>query len=126
MDIGTAKVDAAERALVRHHGLDLVDPDETFSVADYRRHALDALHGIASRGRPAILVGGTGLYLRAVARGLPVEASGHDPAIRAELEQRLAERGSAPWWRSCRHAPHPWQGASTSRTRDASCARSNG
>jgi tRNA dimethylallyltransferase len=93
MDIGTAKVAAADRARIPHHGLDLVDPDEPFTVADFRRHALDALRGIAARGRLAILAGGTGLYLRAVARGLAVEGSGHDPAIRAELEERLASEG---------------------------------
>jgi tRNA dimethylallyltransferase len=96
MDIGTAKVDAATRARVPHHGLDLVDPDQAFSVAEFRRHALGALGGIGSRGRVAILVGGTGLYLRAVARGLPVDAAGHDPAIRAQLEARLTNEGLAP------------------------------
>src|SRR5512141_2823759 len=50
MDIGTAKVSAEQRALVAHHGLDLVDPDEPFSAADYRRVAIDALQGIAARG----------------------------------------------------------------------------
>jgi tRNA dimethylallyltransferase len=78
---------------VPHHGLDLVDPDQPFSVADYRRHALLALEGIAGRGRPAILAGGTGLYLRAVARGLPIETAGHDPAVRAALDERLAIDG---------------------------------
>src|SRR5690242_9446509 len=82
MDIGTAKVDVADRVRVPHHGLDLVDPDQPFSAADFRHHALEALTGVAARGRPAILAGGTGLYLRTVARGVPVEAGGHDPAIR--------------------------------------------
>jgi tRNA dimethylallyltransferase len=96
MDIGTAKVGAAERGRIPHHGLDLVDPDQPFSVADFRRHALDALAGISARGRLAILVGGTGLYLRAVARGIAVDALGHDPAIRATIEQRLAADGLGP------------------------------
>ena len=73
MDIGTAKVSAADRERVRHHGLDLVEPPEPFSVADYVRHVADALTGIGDRGALAILVGGTGLYLRAVGRGLPVD-----------------------------------------------------
>lgn len=93
MDVGTAKVTPEERARVPHHGLDLVEPDEPFSVADYRHHALEALRAIAARGRMAILAGGTGLYLRAVARGLPVEESGHDPSLRAGLEARLVEEG---------------------------------
>jgi tRNA dimethylallyltransferase len=96
MDIGTAKVTAVERARVPHHGLDLVDPDGAFSVADFRRHALEALAGIGARGRTAILVGGTGLYLRAVARGVPIDASGHDPTVRAALEKRLTAHGLAP------------------------------
>jgi len=56
MDIGTAKATADERAAVPHHGLDLVDPDEPFSVADYTGHAATALSGIAQRGAVALLV----------------------------------------------------------------------
>jgi len=93
MDIGTAKVSAADRARVPHHGLDLVNPDEPFSAERYRRHALAALRGIAAHDGVAILVGGTGLYLRAVAHGLPLEETGSDPAIRAGLEGRLAGEG---------------------------------
>ena len=93
MDIGTAKVTAAQRALVPHHGLDLVDPDEPFTAADFQRHARDALAGIAARSGVAILVGGTGLYLRAVARGFALEDTGRDHHVRLELEQRLIGEG---------------------------------
>jgi tRNA dimethylallyltransferase len=93
MDIGTAKPSAAERAAIPHHGLDLVDPDESFTAADYRRHALDALAGVAERGRLALLVGGTGLYLRVITRGFPLDQAGHDQEVRARLEQRLAADG---------------------------------
>ncbi|MDP8905519.1 MAG: tRNA (adenosine(37)-N6)-dimethylallyltransferase MiaA [Chloroflexota bacterium] len=93
MDIGTAKVSAEDRARVPHHGLDLVAPDEAFSAADFRRHALGALRAIAARGGLAILVGGTGLYLRAVARDIPLEETGADPEVRAGLERRLAGEG---------------------------------
>jgi tRNA dimethylallyltransferase len=93
MDIGTAKATPDERARVAHHGLDLVDPDEPFTAADYQRMALQALEGIAERGGIALLVGGTGLYLRAVARGLPLEESGRDSDVRAALERRLAGEG---------------------------------
>lgn len=95
MDIGTAKVSAAGRDRVPHHGLDLVDPDQPFSAADFQRAALDALESIAERGGVGILVGGTGLYLRAVARGFALQDTGHDPATRAELEARLANDGVA-------------------------------
>jgi tRNA dimethylallyltransferase len=95
MDIGTAKATPEERAAVPHHGLDLVDPDTPFNAADFQREALAALAGIAQRGQLALLVGGTGLYLRAVARGLPLDAITADAAVRAELEARLAREGRA-------------------------------
>lgn len=93
MDIGTAKVSATERAQVPHHGLDLVDPDQPFTAADFQRAALDALRGIAARNGTALLVGGTGLYLRAVARGMPLDQTGRNPDERARLERRLAGEG---------------------------------
>lgn len=93
MDIGTAKVAPEVRARVPHHCLDLVDPDEHFTAADYVRHAVAALADIAARGAIALMVGGTGLYLRAVARGLPLETTGHDQLLRARLEERLGSEG---------------------------------
>jgi tRNA dimethylallyltransferase len=93
MDIGTAKASAGERARVPHHGLDLVDPDEPFTAADYRRTARTALEEIAAREGVAIMVGGTGLYLRAVARGFPLDETGHDPQVRADIERRLVGEG---------------------------------
>jgi tRNA dimethylallyltransferase len=93
MNIGTAKVTAAQRDLVPHHGLDLVDPDEPFTAADYQRAAISALEEIAARGGLALLVGGTGLYLRAVARGMVLDETGRDPAVRADLERRLVGEG---------------------------------
>ncbi len=93
MDIGTAKVGAAERALAPHHGLDLVEPDQPFTAADYQHAADDALRGIAQRNGVAVLVGGTGLYLRAVARGFPLDETGFDAAARTALDQRLAGEG---------------------------------
>jgi tRNA dimethylallyltransferase len=93
LDIGTAKATAEERAGVPHHGLDLIDPDRAFSVADFVAHATTALAAIAGRGGVAILAGGTGLYLRAVARGLDTAALPSDPSIRATVERRLTEEG---------------------------------
>jgi tRNA dimethylallyltransferase len=93
LDIGTAKVEAATRARIRHHGLDLVEPDEPFSVAEFVAHATEALAGIAGRGGAAILVGGTGLYLRAVGRGLDVDALPSDATLRSRLEADLARDG---------------------------------
>jgi tRNA dimethylallyltransferase len=88
MDIGTAKPTAADRAAVPHHGIDLVDPDQTFTVADYQRCANVALDDIGSRGRTAVLVAGTGLYLTAVIDDLTLP--GEWPDVRARLEAELA------------------------------------
>ena len=96
LDIGTAKVPAGERGAIPHHGLDLVEPDEPFSVADFVRHARVALAGIAERRGLAILVGGTGLYLRAVARGLDADALPADPEVRARIEEALTRDGLEP------------------------------
>ena len=93
LDIGTAKVTPAERARVPHAGLDLVDPDEPFSVADFVRHAHEVLRPLAAADGVALLVGGTGLYLRAVARGLDTAALPSDPAVRARIETALADDG---------------------------------
>lgn len=96
LDIGTAKVPAEARASIPHHGLDLVDPDQPFSVADFVRHARAALAGIRERGGLAILVGGTGLYLRAVARGLDADALPADADVRARVEAGLVKDGLDP------------------------------
>ena len=83
MDIGTAKPSAAEQAEIPHHLLDLVDPDADFSVTDYQAAARDAIAGIDARGHRALLVGGTGLYLRAVIDDL--RFPGRFPAVAEEL-----------------------------------------
>ena len=96
LDIGTAKATPRERARVPHHGLDLVEPDEPFSVAAFARHARDVLADLGRREAIAILAGGTGLYLRAVARGLDTDALPSDPAVRARIETALASEGLQP------------------------------
>ena len=95
MDVGTAKPTLAERRGVVHHGLDLVDPDAAFSVHDFVAHVRPVLASLAARGGVAILAGGTGLWLRAVASGLDLDASPHDPVLRARLEEELAVDGRA-------------------------------
>jgi tRNA dimethylallyltransferase len=95
LDIGTAKVSPEDRQRIPHHGLDLVNPDEPFSVAEFAAHARRALADIGKRGGLAILVGGTGLYLRAVAHGLDTDELPHDTAIRARVEAELT-RGGLP------------------------------
>lgn len=91
LDIGTAKPDAATRAAVPHHLLDVADPDEEWSVARTQAMARAAVHDIESRGHRALLVGGTGLYVQAVLDDLrlPVE----DLDLRVALEAETAEPG---------------------------------
>ncbi len=84
MDIGTAKPTAAEQAAVRHHLLDVADPWEDYAVARFQRDARAALADIASRGKRALLVGGTGLYLRSLVDELDIP--GQFPDVRAALD----------------------------------------
>lgn len=84
MDIGTAKPTPAERAEVRHHLLDVAEPSEDFSVAPFQSMVRAALADIAARGRRAVLVGGTGLYVRSIVDGLTIP--GQWPEVRRELE----------------------------------------
>jgi tRNA dimethylallyltransferase len=95
LDIGTAKVPAAERGGVPHHGLDLVDPDEPFSVADFVRHGQAVLADLADRDGIAILAGGTGLYVRSIRQGLAVRDLPSDPDIRAQARSMLERQGLA-------------------------------
>jgi tRNA dimethylallyltransferase len=92
MDVGTSKPTPAEQAEVPHHLLDLVDPDEEFTVTQFQQAARDALRGIAARGHHALLVGGTGLYLRAVVDDLQFPA--RFPAVKAALEDELVVGGA--------------------------------
>ncbi|MBR5547691.1 MAG: tRNA (adenosine(37)-N6)-dimethylallyltransferase MiaA [Clostridia bacterium] len=85
MDIGTAKPTAEEQALVAHHMLDIVDPTENYAVADYAQNAEKVICEIAARGKQPILVGGTGLYLKALMHGLSLGNAGGDEKIRARL-----------------------------------------
>lgn len=93
-DIGTAKPTAEERRRVRHHLLDVADPEEVFTLADYQRLARQALVEIRARGRLPLLVGGTGLYIRAVVDDLALPPVPPDPALRAALEDEERSQGS--------------------------------
>ncbi len=95
LDIGTAKATAEERARVVHHGIDLVEPDQAYSVAEFRTHALAALAALGARGGIGILAGGTGFWLRAVMAGIDTDALPSDAAVRAGLEADLLEHGLA-------------------------------
>jgi tRNA dimethylallyltransferase len=92
MDIGTAKLSPDERAGVPHHLLDVWDVTETASVADYQRRARECIDSLLSRRVTPVLVGGSGLYVRAVVD--PITFPGTDRDLRAALEQELEEIGS--------------------------------
>jgi tRNA dimethylallyltransferase len=91
-EIGTDKVPLAEQQGVPHHLVDMVDPVCEYTAADYARDAMRAILDIRRRGRLPILVGGTGLYYRALVRGL-FPGPARDPAIRARLERIATRRG---------------------------------
>ena len=97
-DIGTAKPTAAERARVPHHGLDLAEPTERFDVARFRTVAAAAVAAAAERGRPIVVAGGTGLYVRALLRGLCAGVPAQ-PELRVALDRMEQERpGSVGRW----------------------------
>jgi len=94
MDIGTAKPTAAERAVVRHHLLDVLDPWESASVAWWLQQAEACVADIESRGKRALFVGGTALYLKALLYGL-FTGPPADDHLRCQLEQQAREQGNA-------------------------------
>ncbi len=94
MDIGTAKPTPDERAAAVHHLIDIRNPDEAFSLADYQDLALASIADCVSRGRVPLLVGGTGQYLAAVLEGWQIPRVPPQPELRAELEREAAECGS--------------------------------
>lgn len=95
MDIGTAKPSPAERQRVPHHLVDVLDPDQEYSLAQYVDAALAACSDITSRGRVPLFVGGTGLYLRGILRGV-FEGPPADWSFREKLQAEAA--GQAPDW----------------------------
>ena len=92
MDVGTAKPDAATRARVPHHLIDIVDPTESYSAGRFRDDALRLAREIGARGRVPVLAGGTMLYFRALTRGL-ADLPPAQPRLRRELEERAAMHG---------------------------------
>lgn len=94
MDLGTAKLPLAQRRGIAHHLLDLREPSQSFSVAEYKKEAEKALAGIASRGKRALFVGGTHLYLKVMTHGL-FEGPPVDEALRQELMDRASREGDA-------------------------------
>jgi len=94
MDIGTAKPSPAERAAAPHHLIDIVNPDQTLSMAEYQAMAYAAIDSIHARGKIPLLVGGTGQYITAVLEGWRTPEVPPNPVLRAELEGFAAEQGA--------------------------------
>lgn len=102
MDIGTAKADAEQRARVPHHLLDLKDPSDEVTVAEFQELARAAIDDVSDRGRLPLLVGGSGLYLRAVVDDLRMPPSSSD--VRRDLETEIEEAGSDALYARLREA----------------------
>lgn len=106
LDIGTAKPSAAERAEVPYHLIDIRMPDEPFDVADFRDLAQQAIEGLVRGGRAVFVVGGTGLYLRVLQRGI-FPCPKPDQEIRARWAQRASIEGIETLWRLLREKDPP-------------------
>ena len=98
MDIGTAKATSFEQAVIPHHMIDLVDPDQEFSVADFVDLARPLISQITARGNIPCIVGGTGLYIRALLGGL-ADLPSADQKLRKQLHQREQEEGAGSLYR---------------------------
>ncbi len=92
MDIGTSKPDAATQQIAPHRLIDMCEPTEHYSAGRFRTDALSAIEDILAQGKVPLLVGGTGLYFRALSQGLAPMPSG-EPALREELQKRLLAEG---------------------------------
>lgn len=103
MDIGTAKPDASLRLVAVHHLIDIIDPDQEYSAALYMKDAVAAIEDIRSRGRNVIVAGGTGLYIKALTKGL-FDAPPSDKAVRQRLQDEAIEKGLGPMYERLKEA----------------------
>jgi tRNA dimethylallyltransferase len=92
MDIGTAKPSSEERARVRHHLVDIIDPTQSYSAGRFRADCVGAIMEILGRGRIPLLVGGTMLYYKALVQGLDALPAA-EPGLRMQIDQRAARHG---------------------------------
>lgn len=106
MDIGTAKPTEAEQKLVRHHMIDIVDPDENFSAARFAKMAAEKINTLAGRRKVPFVVGGTGLYIKALVNGL-FDAAPAAPAIRKKLKRQLNEFGAESLYEKLKQCDPP-------------------
>jgi len=95
LDIGTDKPTAEQRSMVPHHLVDVVAPDEQFTLAQYQERAYDAIDDVLGRCRVPFLVGGTGLYVRAVLEGFAIPRVEPNPQLRQNLQEEARSKGAA-------------------------------
>lgn len=93
MDVGTDKVSVADRKRIKHHLIDVRDPDQSYTMADFKREATWAIKDIQRRGKLPILCGGTGLYINAVVDDYDLPAAPPNPEIREELQREYEQKG---------------------------------
>lgn len=110
MDIGTAKPSKEVLAAHPHRLIDILDPAQSYSAADFRRDALEAMADITARGKIPLLVGGTMLYYKALLEGL-ADMPAADPQVRAELEEEAARL-------DCKGCTSSWQRSTRNRQRE--------
>ncbi|MBU1146459.1 tRNA (adenosine(37)-N6)-dimethylallyltransferase MiaA [Patescibacteria group bacterium] len=96
MDIGTGKVE--DKKGVRHYLLDIINPDEEFTLADYKKKAVAAIRDILKRGKTPFLVGGTGLYIQSVIDNLEIPAVPPNKKLRAQFEKEIKKSGALAKW----------------------------
>lgn len=94
MDIGSAKISENEMDGIKHHMIDIVEPDTEFSVSDYKEMASKCIDDIISRGKVPILTGGTGLYINALTCNMNFTEAGNDKEYREYLEKLADEKGN--------------------------------
>ncbi len=95
MDIGTGKPTRDQLARVKHHVIDIIDPDQAYTLAEYQRDAQRSIEDIFARNQQPLLVGGTGLYIRAVTEGLVIPEVPPDLGLRSNLETRASMEGGS-------------------------------
>ncbi|MBI5071572.1 tRNA (adenosine(37)-N6)-dimethylallyltransferase MiaA [Candidatus Falkowbacteria bacterium] len=96
MDIGTGKV--VDKKSVKHYLLDVIDPDEEFTLVDYKKKAVAAIRDILKRGKTPFLVGGTGLYIQAIVDNLEIPAVPPNKKLRAQFEKEIKKPGALAKW----------------------------
>jgi tRNA dimethylallyltransferase len=104
MDIGTAKATQEEQAIAPHHLIDILTPERRYSAGAFRGDAAEALHRIRSQGRIPVVVGGSGLYIKALCEGLFAPPADADEDLRSSVEDEVRQRGAEALWKELLHA----------------------